>query len=365
MENTVGAMANRDRLTLPILRLGDHGEPAYVQVDSPIFKIEVKGKPSLEWMDVTDLSSGTLRSMRAQTVLSNDLRANYPANGYVGRQFEIKKHKPQSGKQYARFTINEIRLISQPPSRSDVQPVSNEVAGRLNQEQKNPTIRKGSTTAIDPLTLSYEEYRQTPLWRKIKTRVLKRDGKLCFRCGGKATLVHHRSYADKVMLGNGDGKLASVCEGCHTIIHKDESGNDRPMKDWDSVLLEKDERANFPELRIDRRRDRFKQIHPGEWPRMTALQRFAWEEESQRQFGLWRLHRASGNEKASEVFRRSLREHHGMDDQAIDSELAQLSKRNSGKPGTDETFPKNLPALAPSSPPVKSPPLSKTPPNRT
>lgn len=157
MENTVGAMANRDRLTLPILRLGDHGEPAYVQVDSPIFKIEVKGKPSLEWMDVTDLSSGTLRSMRAQTVLSNDLRANYPANGYVGRQFEIKKHKPQSGKQYARFTINEIRLISQPPSRSDVQPVSNEVAGRLNQEQKNPTIRKGSTTAIDPLDLPPED----------------------------------------------------------------------------------------------------------------------------------------------------------------------------------------------------------------
>src|SRR6185437_11126711 len=145
------------------------------------------------------------------------------------------------------------------------------------------------------------------------------------RCGGEARVVHHRSYEDEVKLGNNDTKLASVCEGCHRIIHFDESGKQRPINDWDSVLFEQDKRTNFPEVRIDRRRNRYRQVHPDEWPRMTDRQRSAWKSECQRQFQLWRLYQyqASDNEKAIEVFRRDLRESHGMDDQSINAELTQ------------------------------------------
>ncbi|HUV97505.1 MAG TPA: hypothetical protein VMV98_08560, partial [Acidobacteriaceae bacterium] len=85
MESTIEALSNTNRLTLPILRLGDNGESAYVKVISAIFMAALNARGYLEWMDVIDLSGGKAHRMQAYTVLANELRANYPSDGYVGK----------------------------------------------------------------------------------------------------------------------------------------------------------------------------------------------------------------------------------------------------------------------------------------
>ena len=67
----------------------------------------------------------------------------------------------------------------------------------------------------------YETYLSGPLWKIIRSRVLDRDGKVCQRCASMASVVHHRSYADDVMLGNRDEMLVSLCRGCHDFIEFD------------------------------------------------------------------------------------------------------------------------------------------------
>jgi 5-methylcytosine-specific restriction endonuclease McrA len=134
----------------------------------------------------------------------------------------------------------------------------------------------------DPLKQGYPEYLKSKLWGKIKRRVFKRDGKLCRRCGGRATEVHHRSYADDVKLGKNDDQLASICEGCHTVIHFDGLGNKRSAEETDRRLLERNESTDFPTPKVDLRKRRGDD--PAEWKRMSAVQREAWKREYNR---LW------------------------------------------------------------------------------
>ena len=94
---------------------------------------------------------------------------------------------------------------------------------------------------LDPYELyiyyPYDDYLNSPLWRKIRRRVFKRDGRLCCRCGGKAKIVHHRSYEPEVMRGNGDDQLVSVCDPCHELIHRNLDGTPREKSEWDMVLF--------------------------------------------------------------------------------------------------------------------------------
>jgi hypothetical protein len=49
----------------------------------------------------------------------------------------------------------------------------------------------------------YANFLQSDLWRKsIRPRVLKRDNRVCFSCGGRANDVHHASYHPLVMAGS-------------------------------------------------------------------------------------------------------------------------------------------------------------------
>jgi hypothetical protein len=73
---------------------------------------------------------------------------------------------------------------------------------------------------------AYQEYRRRPLWTKIKRRVLRRDRHKCVfvtatgeLCGTKTNIVHHDSYLPRVMEGNGDDLLRSVCKQHHEKIH--------------------------------------------------------------------------------------------------------------------------------------------------
>jgi hypothetical protein len=89
------------------------------------------------------------------------------------------------------------------------------------------------------------------------------------------------------MQGDDDEQLASICEGCHAVIHRDDGGNERLLDEWDAILFEKDKSTEFPSVKIDRRRSRWKQILPAEWPRMSAVRRAGWDKERDRQFDLW------------------------------------------------------------------------------
>jgi hypothetical protein len=83
----------------------------------------------------------------------------------------------------------------------------------------------------------YEEYRRSSLWKRLRRAALKRDNKVCRRCGGKANQVHHRSYSLEVLRGEVPEQLVSICKGCHHHIHYDEHGADRFQEEWDSVLI--------------------------------------------------------------------------------------------------------------------------------
>jgi hypothetical protein len=82
----------------------------------------------------------------------------------------------------------------------------------------------------------YDEYRESPLWRKIRRRVLKRDLKLCVRCRGPATEVHHRNYLEPVLRGDDDASLVAVCRICHEAIERDPEGRRRSDVEKEAVL---------------------------------------------------------------------------------------------------------------------------------
>ena len=120
----------------------------------------------------------------------------------------------------------------------------------------------------------YEKYLRRKLWKTIKGRIFNRDSGICFRCGGSAAVVHHRSYAPEVLEGNADGYLVSLCDGCHTIVHKDDLGRWRSWGDAETVLFEPDHRTEFPEPVITSRS--WIDSLPGDWARMTSVQRHGW-----------------------------------------------------------------------------------------
>lgn len=69
----------------------------------------------------------------------------------------------------------------------------------------------------------HNEYLQTPQWKNIRQKVLKRDNYLCQGClESQATEVHHLSYdnwRNELMF-----ELISVCYNCHhNKIHKHET----------------------------------------------------------------------------------------------------------------------------------------------
>jgi hypothetical protein len=88
--------------------------------------------------------------------------------------------------------------------------------------------------------LGYEDYQAyllSPLWKRIKRRVLKRDRRICQCCKAAANIVHHRRYTREVLAGGDDSQLASICEGCHNTIHEDGHGAWRSVEETDRLLV--------------------------------------------------------------------------------------------------------------------------------
>jgi len=62
---------------------------------------------------------------------------------------------------------------------------------------------------------SYRDYLASPLWVKIRSKVLRDKGGKCFICAGPATQVHHNKYTLAVMRGRSLSGLAPLCADCH------------------------------------------------------------------------------------------------------------------------------------------------------
>lgn len=127
---------------------------------------------------------------------------------------------------------------------------------------------------VDVMLMDYrEQYLASSRWRRIKKRVFARDKGICQSCGGRGSQVHHRSYARDVLEGKNDAMLATVCAGCHNIIHFKDDGSPRPEEDWDYVFLAGQHQTDIPPVgKIDLRRPVFN-LPPGfDSTRMTSRQ---------------------------------------------------------------------------------------------
>jgi hypothetical protein len=96
-------------MTGRILKLIADGKPVYLRITSAISPRTPSAKTQLEMMDAIDLMTGDSCCIVADTVLKNELRAAYPNDGYISKEFQIKKISPQGGKRYATFEIDEVR----------------------------------------------------------------------------------------------------------------------------------------------------------------------------------------------------------------------------------------------------------------
>jgi hypothetical protein len=66
----------------------------------------------------------------------------------------------------------------------------------------------------------YQAYLESPLWKAIRSRVLRAARRACCGCGAAGCAqVHHESYSQAVLAGEDDSKLHVVCKDCHESAH--------------------------------------------------------------------------------------------------------------------------------------------------
>ena len=118
------------------------------------------------------------------------------------------------------------------------------------------------------------DYYESPLWKRIRLRVLKRDNRICKRCGGEATLVHHRNYDQETLQGRADENLVSLCEGCHNFIHLDDQDHARSWPEVERLLATPTAVVKVSAPKLTRAGNLPRQ--PRQQSRMSAVQREAW-----------------------------------------------------------------------------------------
>lgn len=76
---------------------------------------------------------------------------------------------------------------------------------------------------------SYKDYQTSPLWKRIRGRVL-REHKECILCGKTADTVHHLKYTPENLLGKSTEGLCSLCRSCHCKVEFTYGGRKLPFK---------------------------------------------------------------------------------------------------------------------------------------
>lgn len=73
-----------------------------------------------------------------------------------------------------------------------------------------------------------EKFYKSSAWQKTRYAYLVSQNFICERCGGRATMVHHRKHLTEQSIGDpemtvGVGNLEALCEACHDAEHKVDS----------------------------------------------------------------------------------------------------------------------------------------------
>lgn len=75
---------------------------------------------------------------------------------------------------------------------------------------------------------TYQDYLNSPMWAEIRERVWNRDNGTCVACDAPGHCVHHRSYKDRVLRGEWDSDLITLCDACHKYIEFESDGRKIP-----------------------------------------------------------------------------------------------------------------------------------------
>ena len=87
-----------------------------------------------------------------------------------------------------------------------------------------PNTRKHRKTKQERIqelkSMPYREYLQTPEWKRLREKRLRRDNWQCVRCGSAINLqVHHINYMHKGEREEIDDVI-TLCWKCHNMIHE-------------------------------------------------------------------------------------------------------------------------------------------------
>lgn len=109
---------------------------------------------------------------------------------------------------------------------------------------------------------AYTAYLKTQAWKRLRKRILKRDGWRCRSCGGPATQVHHEDYQPETMRGERPERLYSLCGACHEAVSLDMFGLKRAQREvTDLTRLLATPEAPRPPWSRRHRRDRPRRRH--------------------------------------------------------------------------------------------------------
>ncbi len=81
---------------------------------------------------------------------------------------------------------------------------------------------------------------------KVKKRIKEKYDATCFRCGGHASEIHHRSFTEAVLKGEDDDQLRPLCGGRHDVVEFDDNGSRRSEAEKERVLFETDIPLHYP-----------------------------------------------------------------------------------------------------------------------
>lgn len=73
-----------------------------------------------------------------------------------------------------------------------------------------------------------EKFYKSTAWQKTRYAYLVSKNFTCERCGGRATMVHHRKHLTEQLINDpamtvGVDNLEALCEACHDAEHKSDS----------------------------------------------------------------------------------------------------------------------------------------------
>lgn len=92
----------------------------------------------------------------------------------------------------------------------------------LDYEQRDANLKK---IGFD----KYADYLASPLWSRIRKKVLDRNDGQCLVCGCDAVEIHHTSYIIEVLLGWDIEKLLPLCRTCHQLAEFSTDGRKRDL----------------------------------------------------------------------------------------------------------------------------------------